>query len=155
MLANININALNNVPVNGAIANPHLFVGEYNVFDDPVIREFNEWTKNIFTLVQKIAIVAVIYLAYAYLIYLSGLFLIFIWFKTREWITHIFITLSVILFAYFIKSIYDEREDTEIYMEKLKAKIDAKDALIAKLEKQITLLKDLSDSDYDPELDEY
>ena len=40
-------------------------------------------------------------------------------------------------------------------MEKLKAKIDARDALIAKLEKQIKLLEDLSDSDYDPELDEY
>ena len=174
MLTQINMNALNDVPqfeAKGRELNPHMFVGEYNVFEDPVINEFvNEWKEFFKVLVYTV----VLYITYGAGLCLLGWSVTALWPLINEWIEIIFMVSSTAVTAMFLKWIHDETEEADAYIVKLKADLAAKNAIIAELELKLASVSDSdseidsleseteslesddnSDSDYDPDLDEY
>ena len=164
MFANIN---MNDVPVTAGKVkdfNPHMFVGEYNAFEDPVISEFvNEWVEFFKVFVCTVAV----YIAYTIVLCLFGWSVTTIWPFIQEWIEIICMISSISVTAMFLKWIHDENEETDSYIVKLKTELAAKNAIIAELEIKLDSVSDSksetdslnsdddNDSDYDPELDEY
>ena len=166
MLTQNNMNALNDVPVKAKDLNPHLFVG----VEDPVIREFlNEHQEFL-----KVAVWTVfMYIAYSAVLLFFGWSVTTLWPFINEWIEIICMVSSTAVTAMFLKWIHDETEEADTYIVKLKAKLAAKDAIIAELELKLNYNdsdnnyndsdnndsdnndSDNNDSDYDPDLDEY
>lgn len=146
MLTEINMNALN-----AKNLNPHLFVAEYNVFEDPVICEFvSEWQE----FFKILACAVFIYIAYGAGLCLFGWTVTTLWPFFQEWIEIICMVSSISVTVMFLKWIHDETEQVDTYIGKLKAELAAKDAIIAELELKLAYDSD-SDSDYDPDVDEY
>jgi len=147
MLAQNNMNNVPQFEAKGRDLNPHLFVG----IQDPVINEFlNEHQE----FLKVAAWTVFMYIAYAAVFIFFGWSVITFWPFINEWIEIICMVSSTAVTAMFLKWIHDETEEADAYIVKLKAKLAAKDAIIAELEMKLASDSD-SDSDYDPELDEY
>jgi hypothetical protein len=147
MLTQNNMNALKAKDLN-----PHLFVAEYNAFEDPVIREFvNEWQE----FFKVAACTVFIYIAYGFGLSLFGWTVTVLWPFFQEWIEIICMVSSISVTVMFLKLIHDETEQVDTYIGKLKAELADKDAIIAELELKLANIDSDSDSDYDPDVDEY
>ena len=152
MLAQNNMTNVPQVEAKGRELNPHLFVG----VEDPVINEFlNEHQE----FLKVAAWTVFMYIAYSAVLVFFGWSVTMLWPFINEWIEIICMVSSTAVTAMFLKWIHDETEEADTYIVNLKAKLAAKDAIIAELELKLAESNNDSDSDsdsdYDPELDEY
>ena len=162
--------AYNNVPLmnrdlknDGLNKNANMYVGD-NILEDPVIQEFISqipgWFADGFHSAKMLTLTLLLHFTYGLTFCLFGLMVITFWPLIQEWIEVICAVTSIATTAMFLKWIHEETELADQYIVKLKADLAAKDAIIAELklaleESSKKNLEDDSDSDYDPDLDEY
>jgi hypothetical protein len=170
MFTNANMNAYNNVPLmnaglknEGLNKNANMYVGD-NILEDPVIQEFISqipgWFADGLYAAKMFTLTLLLHFTYGLTFCLFGLMVITFWPLFLEWIEVICAVTSIATTAMFLKWIHEETELSDQYIVKLKADLAAKDAIIAELklaleESSKKNLEDDSDSDYDPDLDEY
>ena len=170
MFTNANMNAYNNVALKNAglknqdlMKNANMYVGD-NILEDPVIQEFisqiPNWISEGFHTAKMITLTLLLYFTYGLTLCLFGLMVITFWPLFLEWIEIICAVTSIATTAMFLKWIHEETELADQYIVKLKADLAAKDAIITELklaleESSKKNLEDDSDSDYDPDEDEY
>jgi hypothetical protein len=170
MFTNANMNAYNNVPLmnaglknDGLNKNANMYVGD-NILEDPVIQEFINkipgWFAEGFYAVKMITLALVLHIAYGFALCLFGLMVTTFWTLIQEWIEVVCAVTSITTTAMFLKWIHDDTEMADQYILKLKAELAAKDSIIAELklvaeESSKKNLEEDSDSDYDPDEDEY
>jgi hypothetical protein len=173
MFTNTNMAAHNNLPLmnrdlknEGLNKNANMYVGD-NILDDPVIQEFISqipvwFTEGLYT-VKMITLTLLLHFTYGLTLCLFGLMVTTFWTLIQEWIEVICAVTSTATTAMFLKWIHDDTELADQYIVKLKAELAAKDTIIAELKLALSRaeesskknLEDDSDSDYDPDLDEY
>ena len=165
MFTNTNMAAHNNMPLNneGLNKNANMYVGD-NILEDPVIQEFiNQipgwFAEGLYTL-KMITLTLLLHFTYGLTLCLFGLMVTTFWTLIQEWIEVICAVTSIATTAMFLKWIHDDTELADQYIVKLKADLAVKDTIIAELklaleENSKKNLKNDSDSDYDPDLDEY
>jgi hypothetical protein len=170
MFTNTNMAAHNNLPLmnrdlknDGLNKNANMYVGD-NILEDPVIQEFinqiPNWISEGFHSAKMLTLTLLLHFTYGLTFCLFGLMVITFWPLIQEWIEVICAVTSIATTAMFLKWIHEETELADQYIVKLKADLAAKDAIIAELklaleESSKKNLEDDSDSDYDPDLDEY
>jgi len=174
MLTHININAANDVP----IKNAHMFVGEYNIIEDPVIHEFINNILDIVSIlynaVKMLSFVVFVHFAYGCSLCLFGWLITTLWTVGREfivgqewndwweWIVYhevieiLFAVSSIAVTATFLKLIHDDNEKRDDFVGKLKADLAAKDKIIEDLNNKLdgeTEWEDIDDEEEDDEDD--
>ena len=177
MFTNANMNAYNNMPLNRDLdKNANMYVGD-NILEDPVIQEFINkipgWVADGLYAVKMITLALILHIAYGFALCLFGLIVTTCWTLIQEWIEVICIVTSTATTAMFLKWIHDDTETADQYILKLKAELATKDSIITELKLALSgaeesgadlsaaeesskkNLEDDSDSDYDPDLDEY
>ena len=107
-----------------------------------------------------ITLALVLHIAYGFALCLIGLMVTTFWTLIQEWIEVVCAVTSITTTAMFLKWIHDDTEMADQYILKLKAELAAKDSIIAELklvaeESSKKNLEEDSDSDYDPDEDEY
>ena len=157
--------AHNNMPLNneGLNKNANMYVGD-NILEDPVIQEFINkipgWFADGLYALKMITLTLLLHFIYGLMLCLFGLMVTTFWTLIQEWIEVVCAVTSIATTAMFLKWIHDDTEMADQYILKLKAELAAKDTIIAELklvaeESSKKNLKDDSDSDYDPDEDEY
>lgn len=173
MFTNANMNAYNNVPLMNAglknddlNKNVNMYVGD-NILEDPVVQEFINkipgWFAEGLCSVKMFTLSLLLHFTYGLTLCLFGLMVTTFWTLIQEWIEVICAVTSIATTAMFLKWIHDDTELADQYIVKLKTELAAKDTIIAELKLALSRaeenskksLEDDSDSDYDPDLDEY
>ena len=172
MFTNANMNAYNNMPLrneglnNAAFdKNANMYVGE-NILEDPVIQEFINkipgWFADGLYVAKMFLFAVLLHFTYGLALCLFGLMVTTFWPLFLEWIEIICAVTSIATTAMFLKWIHDDTEMADQYIARLKAELAARDGIIEELklalnaaENLVASLDEDSDSDYDPDLDEY
>ena len=166
MFTNTNM-PLNNKGLNNVVLdkNANMYVGD-NILEDPIIQEFiNQipgWFSEGLYAAKMITLTVLLHFTYGLSLCLFGLTVTTFWPLFQEWIEVICAVTSIATTAMFLKWIHDDTEMADQYIVKLKAELTARDSIIEELklalnaaESLVTSLDEDSDSDYDPDLDEY
>ena len=169
MFTNANMNAYNNMPLkNGGFdnavldKNANMYVGE-NILEDPIVQEFINQIPGWFAVAKMFLFAVLLHFTYGLALCLFALMIITFWPLFLEWIEVICAVTSIATTVMFLKWIHDDTEMADQYIIRLKAELTARDTIIAELKLALNAAESLvaeleaddSDSDYDPDLDEY
>lgn len=199
MFAFTNANNFNNANDVIKTSNAHMFVAPINIDEtnnnNNIIKRTIEFSARLLIAYISFQILSFIFISFVSVLTISfGLFSgLFGWMfnllwsnlnEGQQWLEIAFMVSSISVTATFLKLIHDENVSTDNYIDKMKADLAAKNALIVELTKIVEELKNLDkdnldeeyneeddwetissssiddeedndDSDYDPEEDEY
>jgi hypothetical protein len=146
--------------------NAHMFVAPINNVDDAnnIIKSTIEFCARVLIAYTSFKILSFILFGFASALTISfGFsFKLFAWMfnmlwdnltEGQQWIEIAFMVSSIAVTAAFLKLIHDENMSTDNYIDKLKAQLAAKDAMIAQLSSLLEELKDIKDEDADADAD--